>query len=163
MKWDDLAFKPDAETSREASEQWAWLIGEPSRFLLSSMFGDLFFEKQNDGVYRLDCGSGAIERVAEDADAFDQFLGGERNASWRQSIDNWFLPAFVEQLHAAGKKPGLDQCFGLTILPIFEGGKYVVENVFVLPRREWISYTGALHRQIRDLPDGAKVQLVVDP
>ena len=125
------------------------------------MFGGLFLEKQSGGVFWLECATGLIERVADNAEAFDRFLGGERDAIWRQRVDEWFLPAFVRRLHEAGKKPGPGQCYGLTILPIFEGGRYAIENVFVAPRREWLSCTGSVHRQIEDLPDGAKVQFVV--
>jgi hypothetical protein len=163
VNWTDIAFKLDAETTREASETWKWQIGEPSRFLLSSMFGGLFLEKRSGGVFWLECATGFIERVADDAEAFDRLLGGERDTSWSERVDEWFLPAFVEELHEAGKKPGPDQCYGLTILPIFEGGRYVVENVFVTPRREWIGYTGSLHRQIQDLSDNTKVRIVVAP
>jgi hypothetical protein len=163
MNWTDIAFQPDADTAREATEAWDWLIGEPCTFLLSSMFGGLFLEKQSGGVFWLECGTGLIERVAEDAASFDRFLCGERTEAWGECVDAWFLPRFVEELHAAAKKPGPDQCYGMTILPIFEGGRYEVENAYVVQRREWVGYTGSMHHQIRDLPDGAKVQIVVAP
>ena len=162
MNWTEIAFKPDPETTREASEAWEWLVGEPWHVLMSSMFGGLFLEKQSGGVFRLECGAGLIERVADNTETFDHFISGERDTAWWKRVNEWFLPAFVERLHEVGKRPGPDQCYGLTILPIFEGGRYVVENVFITPRREWLSYTGSLYRQMKDLPDGAKVQIVVD-
>lgn len=163
MNWADISFRPDAETVRETTEAWAWLIAEPWRVLLSSMFGGLFFEKQSGGVFWLECGTGLVERVADSAEAFERFLGGERDDAWWERVNEWFLPAFVARLHEAGKRPGPDQCYGLTILPVFNEGKYAVENVFIASRREWLCYTGSMHQQMQDLPDGAKVNISVTP
>jgi hypothetical protein len=46
-------------------------------------------------------------------------------------------------------------------LPVFKGGTYTVENTFLTPRREWLTYTGSMHRQLRDTPDGGQVRVVV--
>jgi len=112
MNWSDIAFEPDPETVNEAFQAWDWLVGEPWRVLVSSMFGGLFFEKQSGGVFWLECGTGLVERVADDAEAFDRFLGGERNSRWYELVDEWFLPSFVQQLHDAGLKPGLSNAMG---------------------------------------------------
>jgi len=161
VDWSDIVFTPDDETVAEVAAAWAWLIPEPWRVVVCSMFGGLFLEKASGGVLWLECATGEVERVADSAAAFNAYLGGARDDAWKDQVDEWFLGDFVERLHAAGKRPGPGQCYGLTILPVFAEGRYTVENVFVLSVREWLTATGAVHRQLRDCPDGARVKLWV--
>jgi hypothetical protein len=160
LRWVEIAFKPDAETTQQASEAWKWLIDEPWEPLVCTMFGGLFLEKESGGVYWLECSTGAVEQVAENSKVFDTFLGGARDARWWRTVDNWFLVPLVQQLRDAGMIPNENQCYGFTILPIFEGGACTVENTFLVPRAEWLSFTGSFHRQMSEVPDGAKVRIV---
>lgn len=162
LTWTDLAFRLDEEQAEEAARAWRRLLPEPWRPLICSMFGGIFLEKQSGGVFRLERGTGEIERVAPDAAAFDAFLGGPRDDAWLETIDDWFLVPLVGQLHEAGKVRGPGQCYGATILPIFEGGAYTVENMFVVSAREWLGMTGSMHEQMRDVPDGGKVVIRVE-
>jgi hypothetical protein len=160
IRWHDIAFELSDDLADEAARAWQWLVPEPWTPVLCSKFGGIFLEKA-DGVFWLECGTGLIERVADDAAAFHGFLKGERDEAWVEQVDDWFLGPLVEQLHAAGKIAGDGQCYGATILPIFEGGVYSVENMFVLSAREWLSVTGSMHLQMRDVPDGGKVRIEV--
>lgn len=163
MKWSEIAFVPDAEMADEAGRAWQWLIPGPWQPLVSSMFGGLFLEQATGGVFWLETGTGEIERVAASAREFNDFLASERDAAWQERVDEWFLPGFVQALHDAGKKPASGQCYGFTILPIFAEGRYEIDNVFILSAHEWLSFTGFMHEQIRDVPDGGKVVLKVTP
>lgn len=159
--WADLAFSLDEDLAKEAAEAWYWLVPEPWRPLLCSVFGGLFLEKQRGGVFWLECGTGMIEKVADSAQDFEAFMGAERDQRWHETIDEWFLPPLVEQLQEAGKRLLPGQCYGATILPIFEGGAYTVGNMFVVPTREWLTLTASLHFQMKDVPDGGKVEIKV--
>jgi hypothetical protein len=97
MKWSEIAFVPDAETSRETAAAWNWLISEPWEPLVVSMFGGIFLEKERGGVFWLECGTALIERVAHAAAVFDDFLRSERDATWLECVDEWFLPGFVQE------------------------------------------------------------------
>jgi hypothetical protein len=46
-------------------------------------------------------------------------------------------------------------------LPVFEGGRYEVDNIFVVSAVEWLTFTASIHRQLRDLPDGGQVVIKV--
>ncbi len=161
MKWTDIAFFPQGEDLQDAAKAWAWLIPEPWRPLVVSMLGGIFLEKASGGVFWLECAMGTVEPIADSAEQFNEFIGSTRDEAWHQRIDEWFLPGFVEQLHEAGKIPGPGQCYGMTILPIFEEGRFTIDNAFVLSAREWLAATGSMHEQMRGLPDGAKVQLKI--
>ena len=69
------------------------------------------------------------------------------------------MPALVERLHAAGKVPAPGACYTFVTLPIFAEGTYEVENLHPVPAKSHFGFTGHVHRQIHELPDGAKVQL----
>ena len=161
LTWSDLLLLPDEQVVTETAAAWKWLVPEPWKIVACSMFGGVFFEKSQGGVFWLECPTAQVEQVASSAAEFHAFLGGERDEAWEEQTDEWFLPGLVQQLHDAKKRPGPGQCYGLTILPIFDGGRYSVGNVFVLPVREWLTVTASLHQQVRELPDGSRVEIKV--
>lgn len=163
MKWTDIAFMPDDGAVSALNAAWDWEFSQPLRPFLSSMFGGVFFEAEGGVVRWFECGTGLVEEVAASRAEFDAFLGGERNEAWEARVDEWFLPSFVSELREAGLQPDARQCYGLTILPIFEGGTYKAGNVFVCSVQEWFSVTGSIHRQVANIPDGGSVRFVVTP
>jgi hypothetical protein len=163
MKWAEIAFVPDAGAVSALNEAWSWEFGQRVHPFLSSMFGGVFFEGASGEVRWFECGTGLFEDVAESRAAFDEFLGGVRDETWEARVNEWFLPAFVSELRAAGRRPDERHCYGLTVLPIFQGGTYTADNVFVCPINEWFSHTGSVHRQVSDVPDGGRVRLIIRP
>ena len=163
MKWTEIAFVPDAGAVSALNEGWGWEFGEHVHPFLSSMFGGVFFETSSGEVRWFECGTGLLEDVATSRAAFDNFLGGERDETWEARVDEWFLPAFVSELRGAGLQPDEGHCYGLTTLPIFQGGTYTADNVFICPIQEWFSCTGSIHRQVAHVPDGESVRIVVKP
>lgn len=161
LSWSKIMFVPDQQLIEETALAWKWLVPGPYKIIFSSMFGGLFLEMEAGDVHWLECGTGFIERVADSADKFHAFLGGPRDDAWSTRVDDWFLPPLVQQLHDARKIAGPGQCYGFTILPIFEGGKYTVENAFVVPAREWFTWTGSTHEKVRDVPNGGQVRIKI--
>ncbi|MNX88207.1 hypothetical protein D3C86_1201680 [compost metagenome] len=53
-----------------------------------------------------------------------------------------------------------DQCYAFNTLPLL-GGSYSEENVWVSPRQAWFTLTADIHRQTKDLPEGAVISLKV--
>jgi hypothetical protein len=68
------------------------------------------------------------------------------------------LPSLIQDLLNAGKRLKPGYCYTYVALPIFKEGKYEVSNLNPAPAGEHFGLTGALHRKISDLPDGAQVQ-----
>ena len=160
-KWSDIMFVPDEDVAAATADAWSWLISDPWKMVLCSMFGGVFFERDTGGVFWLECPTAQIVQVAGSAAEFHAFLGGPRDDKWANQVEEWFLIDFVGRLHDAGKIPKPGQCYGLTILPVFEGGKYIVDNVFVLSAREWLTATASMHDQLRAIPDGAQVKIKI--
>ena len=162
LSWSDISFVPDEQVVTETAAAWNWLIPGPwETVICCSLFGAVFLETAKRDVFWLDCPTGEVTRVAESAEAFRTYLNGPRDDAWREQIDEWFLTDFVQRLRDAGKRPGPGECYGFTIPPIFREGKYEVGNIFFPSAREWLTLTALLHKQLRDVPDGVRVQIKV--
>ena len=85
----------------QLAESWGWLLREPFYPVLFSALGDVFLEPDSGGVWWLNTGVGELTQVAESVQEFRELLS-------TQLADDWFMPALIESLHAAGKiaQPG---------------------------------------------------------
>lgn len=59
-------------------------------------------------------------------------------------------------LRAAGMELGPDQVFSWQVPPAL-GGELTVENVGIVSPRVHFSLSGQLHRQVADMPEGARI------
>jgi hypothetical protein len=143
-----------------ASFDWPNLLAGWSRLLpvefnvwLMNRFGDLFLLYTGGTVHMLDVGGGTVERVADSRDEFGAKIDEGDNAN------QWLMIPLVDELVGAGKvlKPG--QCYGYIVSPVL-GGDYTVENTNILPVAEHYGFNAMLHEQIKDLAEGAQVELV---
>ena len=83
----------------------------------------------------MNTGTAELTRVADSVDDFHEQLGSEL-------AEDWFLPALVELLHAAGKVPEDGECYTYVTLPVFHDGRYEVDNLNPVPAGEHFSVTG---------------------
>ena len=151
--WPQLLCTPDAEALDLLSASWGDFIGEQYTPLLFSAFGDMFYQTSM-GIFWLDLGAREITRIADTPEQFQSLLATHH-------ANEWFLPPLVEQLYAAHKIPQAGYCYSPTILPVFAEGKYTVSNLNPVPVKEHFVYTASVHSQLANLPNGAKVRIVV--
>lgn len=144
VTWRELSFLPDAQAMAELAAAWSWRLPSPFEPVMASTLGDVFFQSGGDEVYRLDTGTAEIQQVAPSRPAFVELLKTDK-------VDDWFMPALVSRLIAAGKKLEPGQCYTYVTLPIFEQGRYEVANLNPVPAREHFGLTGELHRQLAGL------------
>ena len=149
-------FHHATSTTPDLLAEWRWLLGGIPKLLGWSSSGDLFYVDERARVCRLDTGSGELEVIADSRTAFESLLEDADRAS-----DVLLLPVVREFEGAHGPLPN-DKCLGFTTLPVLGGG-YSVENRFVISVAEHASFTGDVHRRIRDLPDGTKIQVKIVP
>ena len=150
VTWNDLSFLPSAEALSALETAWSWLLPSCFEPVLASTLGDVFFQQGGAEVFWLNTGTAEITCVAASRSEFMELLGTEK-------ADEWFMPGLIEQLKVAGKSLQPDGCYTYVALPIFSEGKYEVSNLNPVPSAEHFYMTGEVHRQIRDLPNGAKV------
>jgi hypothetical protein len=145
-----------AEHQQELLKNWRWLVGGLPTLLGWSSAGDLFVAQPNGVVQRIDTGYGELEPVAESIAQFEEALG-DPEVEWELCL----LPVVRQFEQEHGPLLG-NECLGFTTLPIFKG-TYSAENRYRLTIAEHAAFTGDLHSQIRDLPDGAMVRLKIIP
>jgi hypothetical protein len=149
--WSSLTFEPTDDAIEQLAEAWAWRLRVPFRPVLFSTLGDMFFARDDGAVWWLNTGTAELTRVADSIEHFHERLATD-------VADEWFLPALIEKLQLAGKMREAGECYTYVTLPIFAEGKYEVDNLNPVSAAEHFELTGHIHRQIAELPDGAKVR-----
>ena len=133
---------------------WTWLTDDKSIVALTKS-GDALLKDNNGQLYFLDVGGGTIELKANNfRDFFDRKLSYELT-------EELLLPAVVDKLEQLGLILKLGQVYSYTTLPII-GGTYDEKNMFALDVYEHYNLTGDIHFQIKDTPDGTKVEIKVE-
>ena len=149
--WSSLTFEPSDDAIEQLAEAWAWRIKDPFRPVLFSTLGDMFFARDDGAVWWLNTGTAELTRVADSIEHFQERLATD-------VADEWFLPALIDKLQMAGKLREPGECYTYVTLPIFTEGKYEVDNLNPVPAAEHFELTGHIHRQIAEMPDGAKMR-----
>jgi hypothetical protein len=135
---------------------WGWILPtEEFSIWLMNRFGDLFIVFDNDTVHMLNVGTGSLEKLAESRHDFGNKIDKGNNAN------DWLMIPLVDQLVQAGRLLHRGECYSFIIPPVL-GGEYSVENTVVRAIPEHFSFFASIHKQIKDLPDGAKVRLRVE-
>jgi hypothetical protein len=151
---DDLTVKFKEEDSDKLTKEWTWLVGTEKKVLLVSAIGDMFIADKAGKIYWLDIGSGDLNLIAETIQEFKDKL---RNI---EQVNEWFMIDLTTELKNSDKKLNGGQVYSYKKLPII-GGDYTVGNFAPLDIEEHFGYTGHLHRQIKDLPDGTSVEIKI--
>lgn len=137
-------------------DQWRWMLGGHPRLRGWSSAGDLFYADELGQLWRLDAGAGESELLAPSNAAFMKLLADDTAA------EELLLVATVREFEAHHGTLEPNHCLGFRTLPVF-GGAYTADNRYALPVEEYASFTGDVHRQIRDLPDGARIRFDIVP
>ncbi len=141
------------ETGAADLSGWASILPPTARLLRTNLFGDAFLIDDAGAVHMLERGACTCRQIASSEDQFWRAL--------KTDEEGWQLRRLVDASRAVGKFLADDQCYAFTTLPLF-GGSYSEENVWVSSRQEWFSLTADIHRQAKDLPDGAAISLKVN-
>ncbi|WP_169787963.1 T6SS immunity protein Tdi1 domain-containing protein [Caldimonas brevitalea] len=120
---------------------------------MCSAAGDVFFEAPDRSIHWLDTGQGQLAQVSDTRDLFLAALRDDAGAEW-------FLAPVVDQLLAEGKLLAEGQCFAFKVLPIL-GGTYAAENMVPMSAAEWYGFSGHVHHQIKDLPEGTSMSFKI--
>jgi hypothetical protein len=154
--WSSLTFTPNDEAVEQLFASWAWLLQIPFAPVLFSVLGDAFLQSESGEIYWLETGAGELSKVADSIESFRELLKTDL-------AEDWFLPGLVAELQTAGTIVSPGRCYGFVILPIFKEGKYEVGNLKPISAKEYFSFTGMMHKQLQELPDGATVKIIKVP
>jgi len=136
--------------------EWRWLCLEPMALVARNAFADLFLRDASGQVYCLDVAIGKLTKVADSERRFREL------ATTPEKEEEWFAAADEEAALAKGLAPDTTQCIGFSVPLVFaESGS--PDAPYVADLYEHVSFLGDLNHQIAELPDGAKVRLVIAP
>lgn len=119
-----------------------------------SAIGDVFVELNAGSVWWLSTATGALEQIASSREEFRERLGTD-------CVNEWFLPGLIDALIEQDKMLTDDQCYTFAIFPIFSAGSFSAENMHPVLAASHFNASGHIHASIRNLPDGAQVQVKV--
>ncbi|SDR20698.1 protein of unknown function [Pseudoxanthomonas sp. CF385] len=133
---------------------WAWLLPSDLTVWMVNRFGDLIFVPDDGTVQFLDIGAGSVKQVAESREDFFTQVDLGDNA------DSWLLISLTDKCVSTGLVLGPGQCYTFKIAPVFDG-KYSIDNIEIGDLVVNYSLLAQTHQQIKDLPDGAQIKLVL--
>lgn len=94
-----------------------------------------------------------MEKVADSIEEFQNLL------SDKDFVVRYMAVEMVGDLIQAGQVLEKEQIYSL-IIPLVLGGEYTLENLEITDIEVHFSILGQIHQQVKDLPDGASVNLV---
>lgn len=141
----------DGLSSSELLEDWAWLCEKPCELIAMTSFGDMFLRDETGGVHFLDLVSGKLSGIASSVTEFQQLVADKEKQRQR------FLTDLLTEIERAGLGLSAGQCFSFKKPPAL-GGKVELANVEVASIPVYISLLGQIHRQIKNLPPGTKIE-----
>jgi len=133
---------------------WGWKGLDPKAVTATNAFGNLLVEDCGGRYWRICPEETSAEVVAEDQQAYNSLLLDA------EFIEDWEMLRLVQLAVQKLGKPTDGRCFCLKV-PAVLGGNYDAENFGTIPIAELIFSSGDIARQIKDLPDGAKIQFEI--
>ena len=145
----ELTRSFSADQFARALESWDWAGIGGKQPLFTSPFGDVYF-RAPDGLWFLDLLEGTLTRPWPDAEA----LRAELNTAGGQ--DRYLMAGLAFAAERQGIVPSPRQVLSFKVAPVL-GAAIAVENIEVMDFEVIVHLTGQLHRQVRDMPPGARV------
>jgi len=135
-------------------ENWVETLPPDFSILMANAFGDLFIATDDGAVALLDIHAGTLTPIASSREAFMEKLASEEN------VAAWLYLPLVATLHARGIVAAPGQCYAFARPPLL-GGEYHPDNVRLADFATHIAFCGDLAEQLRDVDDGAEVEIKV--
>lgn len=133
---------------------WGWVGIDPQEIVGENEFGNLII-KDTDGKYWRMCPEDVYCKiVANNRDELDKLSQDQG------FLADWYMTALVDQakVSVGPLADGRKYCLAI---PGVLGGAYDSSNIKSVPLVELIRLSGDIGKQIRDLPDGAQIELKV--
>ena len=150
ITWDDLKVNISNINNNSLLESWHWLIGNDKTPILVSSIGDVFLTDKSGKCFWLNIGEGIIDEVAENVEEFKEKLND------KEIVNEWFLVELITELKKNGMELTENNLYGYKKLPIL-GGEYEPENFEITNIEIHFDLSGQIHKQVKDLANGTKV------
>ncbi|MEP3891252.1 MAG: T6SS immunity protein Tdi1 domain-containing protein [Hellea sp.] len=133
---------------------WAWVGIRPTKLYWINKFGNIILQDEGGCYWLLRPEELSCEIIA--------WKEEEMGKLWKDEdfILDWEMAALVEIAEKKLGKNDTDRCFYFITSPIL-GGSYHAENIQIVPLLELIAFSGDMAEQIKDLPEGSQIKLVI--
>ena len=138
----------------EIKESWGWVGIKPLQIVGENDFGNLIIEDIEGKYWRLCPEDVYCEVVASTREELDQL------SSDQEFLEDWNMEALVEQAQES-LGPLSEEYKYCLVTPGALGGEYAISNIKTAPLIEMVRFSGDVALQIKDLPDGAQIELKV--
>jgi len=135
--------------------EWRWLCPNPVSLVARNAFGDLFLRDGGGQIHRLEVGIGKLLKVADTEAQFKELATSKR--------EEWFAEREESAAAEKGLKPNANQCIGFSVPLVLRRASANPNDPYVADLYDHISFLGDINKQIANLPDGARVRLVIAP
>jgi hypothetical protein len=145
---------PEKKILDAVQREWSWAIGRPQKIFKWNRFGNVIVLDSYDEYHRIIPENLEAVKLGNEKELYEKFNNEEFLVDWRMD----------KLVHVARENLGElseNECYGFKIWPIFRDAGYGVENLMRKNMAEWISVSGSMGKQIKDLPDGTDVQIVI--
>ena len=132
-------------------EAWGWVGIDPAEIVGENNFGNLIIKHTSGKYWRLCPEEVYCKVVAESREDLDALSHSQ------EFLADWYMSSLIE---VAKEKIGdlpKERKYCLK-LPSILGGEYNADNIGTISQQELISFSGYLAKEIKDLPDGAKIE-----
>ncbi|GLS26416.1 T6SS immunity protein Tdi1 domain-containing protein [Marinibactrum halimedae] len=154
MTMNDLTTYFQHLDKAEIVADWEWLIGKGKLPVLITASGDAFLQDSNDGsIYFLDVTAGEFSLVTKSPEEFQLLLSN------KEFVSNHFFVQMIGEMKRVGVNLEKGQVYSFKVPPAL-GGKYEMDNVEVTSIYVHFSVNGQIHKQIKDVPPGTKIDQV---
>ncbi len=137
----------------EINKAWGWIGFEAEKVLLTNDFGNVIFRSVDKKFWRLIPEELTCVVIAENEEQLNSlFLDPEFRLDWE-------MQSLVEMAKSKlGELEGIKKFY--FIKPNVIGGEYDIRNMASINHKTLINISGNMAYQIKDLPDGAEIELV---
>ena len=135
-------------------DAWSWIGLDAVEIVATNAFGNYLVRDAEGAYWRVCREELSCKKIAQDESAYGALLS---DAGF---LADWELQHLLELAVQKFGSPTADRCFCLKMPGVF-GGRYVLENIGTISRDELVSFAGDMAHQIKDIPDGAKVELKI--
>ena len=139
---------------RAIAESWGWSGIDPVEVVGDNDFGNLIVKDQRGRYWRIQPEHLSCLIVAESRSALTDLSTNQT------FLRDWYMTALVEKARNTIGELGPGRKFYFVTPPVL-GGEYDVSNIRTLSQVELIRLSGDLAEQVKNLPDGAQVELKV--
>lgn len=138
----------------EIKDAWGWVGIEPEEIVGENEFGNLMIRDCDGRYWRLCPEDVYCNVVAENREKLDALSKDQA------FLADWYMASLVTQAreNLGALRKGWKYCLAI---PGILGGEYDISNIKTAPLVEMIRFSGDIGRQIKDLPDGAQIELKV--